>query len=194
MITCYGNQSFDVSSFGSNVLNDVCRTMAESDRVRQYFVSSYIDHLYHPKDMIRRLTFPYLRRCALLWNLLNSSTLSLSYDSHTWERSYLCSKDVQLDSDSQLRVELNNIRELEDMFMICPLELVLKNEVVHALALRWCDHFCDEFEVRKYRGVLASSPAVPFKLMELPLIYQDLLKKLVYFKISGSFMVKGLFL
>ncbi|CAL9094143.1 unnamed protein product [Musa acuminata var. zebrina] len=184
MITCYGNQSFDVSSFGSNVLNDVCRTMAESDRVRQYFVSSYIDHLYHPKDMIRRLTFPYLRRCALLWNLLNSSTLSLSYDSHTWERSYLCSKDVQLDSDSQLRVELNNIRELEDMFMICSLELVLKNEVVHALALRWCDHFCDEFGVRKYRGVLASSPAVPFKLMELPLIYQDLLKK--YIKLPCS--------
>lgn len=151
--------------------------MTESPSVRQFFVSNYVDELCDPKNMIRRLTFPYLLRCALLWNLLDSSTLAPSFDSRMRERSYLCLKDADLDIDDQLKVELSRIGELEEMFKICSLESVLKDEVVHALALKWCEHFQKEFRVRKYSGILAVTPAVPFKLMELPFIYQDLLQR-----------------
>ncbi|OAY64506.1 E3 ubiquitin-protein ligase PRT6 [Ananas comosus] len=65
-------------------------------------------------------------------------------------------------------MELNGIRELEDM-----------DEVVRDLALNWCQHFCKEFKARRYRGALFSSPAVSFKLMQLPLVYQDLLQRYV---------------
>ncbi|WOL01977.1 E3 ubiquitin-protein ligase [Canna indica] len=184
MITCYGKQSFDMSSFVGGLLSEVCRSMAESELVRQYFISNYIDQLCHPNDVIRRLTFPYLRRCALLWNLLNSSKIAPLYDSHKWERTSFSSQCAELGSDDHLKVELSRIRELEDMFKICSLELVLKDEVVHALSLRWCDHFHKEFTVRKYRGILACNPAVPFKLIELPLIYQELLQR--YIKLPCS--------
>lgn len=77
----------------------------------------------------------------------------------------------------RLTMELNGIRELENMFQIQSLELVLRDEVVRDLALKWCQHFCEEFKARRYRGALFSSPAVPFKLMQLPLVYQDLLQR-----------------
>ncbi|XP_074582392.1 E3 ubiquitin-protein ligase PRT6 [Curcuma longa] len=182
-IACYGKQGFDISSFGGHFGN-ICKMVTESQSVKQFFVSNYVDELCDPKNMIRRLTFPYLRRCALLWNLLDSSTLAPSFDSHTRERSYLCLKDADLDIDDQLKVELSRIGELEDMFKICSLESVLKDEVVHALALKWCEHFQKEFRVRKYRDLLAVTPAVPFKLMELPFIYQDLLQR--YIKVPCS--------
>nr|XP_010920582.1 E3 ubiquitin-protein ligase PRT6 [Elaeis guineensis]XP_010920583.1 E3 ubiquitin-protein ligase PRT6 [Elaeis guineensis] len=180
LITCYGKHDFDISSFGDCLLNDVSKTMAESELVRQYFVSNYIDTSCHPKDMIRRLTFPYLRRCALLWKLLKSLRLVPLYGSFCmWEGSNLYTSSDALDTANCLTVELNGIKELEDMFEIHSLELVLKDEVVHALSLRWCEHFLKEIRVCENRGVLFSTPAVPFKLMQLPRVYQDLLQRYV---------------
>nr|CAD1829174.1 unnamed protein product [Ananas comosus var. bracteatus] len=115
LLTCYNQENFDTSGFNDYVLHDICSTMSESGFVRQYFTSKYIDPSCHPKDMVRRFTFPYLRR----------------------------------------------------------------DEVVRDLALNWCQHFCKEFKARRYRGALFSSPAVSFKLMQLPLVYQDLLQRYV---------------
>ncbi|XP_038989035.1 E3 ubiquitin-protein ligase PRT6-like isoform X2 [Phoenix dactylifera] len=185
LIACYSKHSFDISSFGDGLLNNVCKTMVESVLVRQYFVANYIDTSHCLRDMIRKLTFPYLRRCALLWKLLESSTLAPLYgSSNTWEWSNLCTSNDALDTANHLTIELNGIKELEDMLQIPSLELVLKDEVVHALSLKWCKHFCEVFRIRKHIGVLFSTPAVPFKLMQLPRVYQDLLQR--YIKLQCS--------
>ena len=44
-------------------------------------------------------------------------------------------------------------------------------------ALKWSQHFCEDYNPRKYRGTLFSTPAVPFRLMQLPDVYQVLLER-----------------
>uniref|UniRef100_A0A0E0MRB6 E3 ubiquitin-protein ligase n=2 Tax=Oryza TaxID=4527 RepID=A0A0E0MRB6_ORYRU len=176
LITCYGEETFDRSSFSNCLLNDVCQTMSTIDIAREYFVSKHIDPSCHPKDMVRRLTYPYLRRCALLWELLRSSSSAPLYDSsNIWEgSSHLYLNNSATDS---LAVELNGIRELEDLFQIQSLDPILQDESVHMLALKWSQQFCEDYKTRKYRGVHFSTPAVPFRLMELPPVYQVLLER-----------------
>ncbi|KAJ1282601.1 hypothetical protein BS78_03G065000 [Paspalum vaginatum] len=178
LITCYGEVTFDRSSFKDCLLNDVCKTMSEYDIAREYFVSKYIDPSCHPKDMVRRLTYPYLRRCALLWELLRSSATSPLYDSsNIWEGSHLYLNTQ--DGNSSLSMELNGIRELEDLFQIQSLDLILQDESVHMLALKWSQHFGEDYSSRKNRGTLFSTPAIPFRLMQLPYVYQVLLERYV---------------
>ncbi|KAK3163882.1 hypothetical protein QOZ80_1AG0009690 [Eleusine coracana subsp. coracana] len=180
LITCYGEETFDRSSFNDCLLNDVCKTMSGYDVAREYFVSKYINPSCHPKDMVRRLTFPYLRRCALLWELLRSSSAAPLYDSsNIWEGSHLYLSNSTQDGNSSLAVELNGIRELEDLFQIQSLDLILRDESVHMLALKWSQHFYEEYSPRKYRGAIFSTPAVPFRLMQLPPVYQVLLERYV---------------
>ncbi|XP_015697922.1 E3 ubiquitin-protein ligase PRT6 isoform X2 [Oryza brachyantha] len=178
LITCYAEETFDRSSFSNCILNDVCQTMSSYDIAREYFVSKHIDPSCHPKDMVRRLTYPYLRRCALLWELLKSSSSAPLYDSsNIWEgSSQLYLNNSATDSFS---VELNGIRELEDLFQIQSLDPILQDESVHMLALKWSQHFCEDYKTRKYIGVHFSTPAVPFRLMELPPVYQVLLERYV---------------
>lgn len=152
--------------------------MGESVVAKQFFVSKYIDSSCHPKDMIRRFTCPYLRRCALMWKLLKSSTaVSFSVGSHGRDSLSPHVSLAALEGVGKLSIELKEISELEHLFHILPLEMVLKDEAVHALALKWCVHFCEEFQVRNYGHILPSTPAVPFKLMHLPQLYQDLLQR-----------------
>lgn len=182
LLTCYSSNYFDVSCFANCVLNDVCKMMGESVCVRKYFVSNYIDASCHPKDMIRRFTFPYLRRCALLWKLLQSSLSAPQYGSSlVWELSPHIKESAL---DSSVTVELNAIKELEDMFQIHSLESVLNDDVLHSLAIKWCGHFCEVFRFRKYGIPLYCTPAVPFKLIQLPRLYQDLLQR--YIKLQCS--------
>uniref|UniRef100_A0A0D9UWR3 E3 ubiquitin-protein ligase n=1 Tax=Leersia perrieri TaxID=77586 RepID=A0A0D9UWR3_9ORYZ len=177
LITCYGEETFDRSSFSNCLLNDVCQTMSTYDIAREYFVSKHIDPSCDPKDMVRRLTYPYLRRCALIWELLKSSSSAPLYDSsNIWEGSHLYLNNSATDS---LAVELNGIRELEDLFQIQSLDPILQDESVHMLALKWSQHFCEDYKTRKFRGVHFSTPAVPFRLMELPPVYQVLLERYV---------------
>ncbi|PWZ31976.1 hypothetical protein Zm00014a_001940 [Zea mays] len=180
LVTCYGEETFDRSNFNDCLLNDVCKTMSGYDIARDYFVSKYIDPSCHPKDMVRRLTYPYLRRCALLWELLRSSATSPLYDgSNIWEGSHLYLSNSTQDDSSSLAMELAGLRELEDLFQIQSLDLILQDESVHMLALKWSQHFCEEYNPRKYRGTLFSTPAVPFRLMQLPDVYQVLLERFV---------------
>jgi hypothetical protein len=144
---------------------------------KEYFVSKYINPSCHPKDMVRRLTLPYLRRCALLWELLRSSSTAPLYDSsNIWEGSHLYLSNGTQDGSSSLAIELNGLRELEDLFQIQSLDLILQDESVHMLAIKWSQHFCEEYSSRKNR-VLFSTPAVPFRLMQLPPVYQVLLER-----------------
>ncbi|XWS55658.1 hypothetical protein CRYUN_Cryun09bG0020100 [Craigia yunnanensis] len=61
-----------------------------SDCARWYFVSNDVDHSCDIKNMIRRFSFPYLRRCALLWKLLKSSIPAPFCDrDNVWESSHV---------------------------------------------------------------------------------------------------------
>ncbi|KAJ6797224.1 E3 ubiquitin-protein ligase PRT6 [Iris pallida] len=185
LITCNAGQYFDDSCFSDCVLNDICKSMGKFEFVRKYFVSNYIDFSCNSEDMIRRFTFPYLRRCALFWKLLKSSTLAPLYDSsHSWEGTTPFTNYGSLDSSECLKLELNGVRELEDMFQIHSLDSVLKDKLVHRLALKWCEHFCEDFRVRNCGLALFSLPAVPFKLIQLPRLYQDILQRYVKVKCS----------
>lgn len=77
----------------------------------------------------------------------------------------------------ELTVEEADIRELEHLFEIGSLEMIFGNNLVHSLALKWCDHFCKKFGLRNNGCVLHSTP-VPFRLILLPNVYQDLLQRL----------------
>ncbi|XP_058109668.1 E3 ubiquitin-protein ligase PRT6-like isoform X2 [Magnolia sinica] len=181
LITCHLNSHFDISElrFCDRLINDVCKIMGDSKVAQQHFVSYHIDSSCHPKDMIRRFTLPYLRRCALLWKLMKCSTVvPFSNSCHGWDRSSSYLNNDTLESTSGLLVELKEISELECLFQIVSPEAVLKDEVVHKLALKWCKHFC-EFGVCDYGRILHSTPAVPFRLMRLPQIYQDLLQRYI---------------
>jgi len=180
LVTCYGEETFDRSSFRDCLLNDVCQEMSGYDIAREYFVSKYIDPSCNPKDMVRRLTHPYLRRCALLWELLKSSSSAPLYDSsNIWEGSHLYSDSSIAEGNSSLAMDLYGVQELESLFQIQSLDLILKDESVHMLALRWSQHFSEDYRSRKYRGTLFSTPAVPFRLMQLPAVYQVLLERYV---------------
>ncbi|KAK1298843.1 hypothetical protein QJS10_CPB14g00607 [Acorus calamus] len=181
LITYHGTRPFGTSELGLGDcgLNDICRTTGESELAKQFFLSSYIDISCHPKDMIRRLTFPYLRRCALLWKLLTSS-MSAPFYNNDQVREKVChhTNNDALDSSIEISIELEGIRELEHMFQIT-LDLVLKNEVVHTLSLKWCQHFLLVHGDRNYGRSFHCTPAVPFKLLHLPRIYQDLLQRYI---------------
>lgn len=180
MITCYSNCYFDVSCFGDWILNDVCEVIGRSELALKYFFSDCIDSSLYPKDMIRRLTLPYLRRCALLWQLIQSSNLAPSCNSSYTGKGQISSMDnTSVIENSYLAIELTSLRELENMFQICTLEVILQDEFVHTLAKKWCQHFCGKFKVCKYEHFYYCSPAIPFKLMQLPRIYEDLLQRCV---------------
>ncbi|KAM0953533.1 putative carboxypeptidase U transcription factor interactor and regulator Znf-B family [Dioscorea sansibarensis] len=180
MITCYNNCYFDVSCFGDWILSDVCEVIGRSKLALKYFFSDCIDSSLYPKDVIRRLTLPYLRRCALLWQLIQSSNLAPSCNGTYTGKGLNSSMDnTSVIENSYVAIELTSLRELEKMFQICSLEVILQDELVHALAKRWCQHFCGKFKVRKYEHFYCCSPAIPFKLMQLPQIYQDLLQRYV---------------
>eukprot|EP00268_Persea_americana_P013166 TRINITY_DN1573_c1_g1_i1.p1 TRINITY_DN1573_c1_g1~~TRINITY_DN1573_c1_g1_i1.p1 ORF type:complete len:2067 (+),score=416.93 TRINITY_DN1573_c1_g1_i1:302-6502(+) len=182
LIACLLNRQFDISELqiDDHVIQEIHKIMGESVVAWQFFVSKYIDSSCHPKDMIRRFTHPYLRRCALLWKLLKSSTaVPFSAGAHGLESSSPQLSLAALEGANRLSVELKEISELEHLFHILSLELVLKDEAVHALALKWCVHFSEEFRVRNYGHLLPSAPAAPFKLMHLPQLYQDLLQRYI---------------
>ncbi|KAI9154612.1 hypothetical protein LWI28_028838 [Acer negundo] len=165
--------------FSDCLITDISKLLGEYGCAREYFVSNYIDPSCDIKDMIRRLSFPYLRRCALLWKLL-SSTVSAPFSDRDHEldlSSY--GIDHMMDSDDYSPADLNEVQELEKMFKIPPLDVVLKDGVLRSMASKWFHHFCKEFEVCKFQSVLHSTPTVPFKLMHLPHLYQDLLQRYI---------------
>ncbi|KAK1563726.1 hypothetical protein Q3G72_031804 [Acer saccharum] len=165
--------------FSDCLITDISKLLGEYGCAREYFVSNYIDPSCDIKDMIRRLSFPYLRRCYLLWKLLSSS-VSAPFSDRDHELDLSSHGiDHMMDSDDYSPADLNEVQELEKMFKIPPLDVVLKDGVLRSMASKWFHHFCKEFEVCKFQSVLHSTPTVPFKLMHLPHLYQDLLQRYI---------------
>ncbi|XP_042512040.1 E3 ubiquitin-protein ligase PRT6-like [Macadamia integrifolia] len=182
VITSHGRRELDLTKlpFSDCPIIDICNIIGECVVAREYFVTNYIDSSCQPKNMIRRFTFPYLRRCALLWKLLSSSMSTPFCDkSHVWDRSSLHTDSVIWERTCDLSMELKEIEQLENMFKIPSLDVVLKDELLHSLVLRWFNHFFKVFEVRSYGRALHSTLAVPFMLMHLPHLYQDLLQRYI---------------
>lgn len=157
--------------------------MEGDDFSRQYFTSNHINNSRSLKDMVREFTFPYLRNCALLKELLKS--LSLAPLSGNTDAASVMSHDMGKNilpcSIDKLQVNTQAITELENMFRICSLDAVFNDKNVHGLALKWCEHFLRTFKVCKPRNVLYSTTAAPFRLIKLPYLYQDILERFVLF-------------
>lgn len=143
----------------------------------QFFKSNCSNSAYNINDSIRSLTFPYLRRCALLWKLINcSNIMPFSGEAHAWDESPCTVSDMEYSGNTM--EELSEVGKLEKIFNIPPLDIIINDEVSRSTALRWVGHFCEVFEAHKSSHALRSNPAVPFKLMLLPHVYQDLLQRL----------------
>lgn len=142
----------------------------------QFFESNRVNSEYNINDSIRSLTFPYLRRCALLWKLINcSNIIPFSDEAHAWDVSPCTVNDMEYVSNTM--EELPEVEKLEKVFSIPSLDIIINDEVTRLTALKWVNHFCEVFEAHKSSHVLRITPAVPFKLMILPHVYQDLLQR-----------------
>lgn len=163
-----------------SLISDISKVLGDFGYVQKYFVSNYVGPSSNMKDTIRSLSFPYLRRCALLWKLLNSSAPAPFCErDNMFDRSSLAINDMMDITDGSSLVELNEVQQLETMFTIPSLDVVLKSEGVRSLVLKWFHHFRKEFEVRNFGRVMHIKPAVPFKLMHLPHVYQEILQRFV---------------
>lgn len=162
-----------------SLITDISKILGGFGSAREYFISNWVDPSCDINDMIRKFSFPYLRRCALLWKLLNSTASTPFSDRDDVLDQSLHDIDDMMDSCDGAVADLNEIQELEKWFKIPPLDSVLKDEVLRTLALKWFHHFCKKFEVHSFQTILYSNPTVPFKLMQLPHLYQDLLQRFV---------------
>ncbi|XP_021666757.2 E3 ubiquitin-protein ligase PRT6 isoform X2 [Hevea brasiliensis] len=162
--------------FHDCLITDISKVLEESGWIQQYFVSKNMDTYSNTMDVIRRLSFPYLRRCVLLWELL-----STSFSEPFCNRDHVLHAidDDTMDYMNGGIVELNEVQKLEKIFKIPPLDVVVKDQGIRSLVMKWLHHFHKEYEVFVFQSVLHSTPAVPFKLMQLPHLYQDLLERYI---------------
>ncbi|XP_073266120.1 E3 ubiquitin-protein ligase PRT6 isoform X1 [Populus alba] len=172
------------SNYDDSLITDISKVFGESRCIKDYFVSNNIDSSSDIINVIRRLSFPYLRRCALLWKLLSTSVSAPFCDRDVLNRSSNAVNYV-MDNMSGAQDELNEVQELEKMFKIPPLSSVIKDHTLRSLVTKWLHHFCKQYEVFSPQHVLHVTPAVPFKLMHLPHIYQDLLQRYIKQKCVG---------
>ncbi|MCL7042952.1 hypothetical protein MKW94_019196, partial [Papaver nudicaule] len=183
LVTYIGKHPTVIAELGLSdcLISDLCKNVGGTF-AKFYFASNYMDEAScQLKDMIRRMSYPYLRRCALLWKLLKSSTPE-PFSDRSHERNRVSSNlnDNALESSpNDLAIELKEVEEVERMFQIPDLDVVFKDKTLRMLGLKWFNHFSREFDSRNYGRVLHSTPAVPFRLMRLPRLYQDLLEKYI---------------
>ncbi|XP_050384189.1 E3 ubiquitin-protein ligase PRT6 [Argentina anserina] len=180
-ITTYlGKNQSDISGLGVSdcLITDISKLMGESGSAHQYFASNYIDSSSNIKNIVRSLSFPYLRRCALLLKLLQSyAQVPFCERYNALDRSRAFSDAI--DTTYVPLVELNEVQEIETLLKIPNLDVILKDEVVRSLAQKWYCHFGKEFEDKRFQGTIHCNPAVPFQLMRLPRVYQDLLQRYI---------------
>ncbi|XP_008442546.2 E3 ubiquitin-protein ligase PRT6 isoform X1 [Cucumis melo] len=177
IITYFTKSQCKVDGLGSSdcLITDICKIMGESEYARQYFVSNYTEPSCNIKDTVRSLTFPFLRRCALLLQLLSSSARVPIFDGETALETYLVGNNM-IDN---ITVELNEVEKLQKMFDIPPLDIVLKDGTSRLLVSKWFCHFNKEFEFQRSKIIKHCTPAVPFQLIRLPHVYHDLLQRYI---------------
>ncbi|KAL2481549.1 E3 ubiquitin-protein ligase PRT6 [Abeliophyllum distichum] len=180
IITYCNKQQCTISELGFHdcLITDIFKYMEEHREALHCFDSNYINPTYDFKDAIRSLSFPYLRRCALLWKLINHSTRAPFTDGAcTFDGSPHADDDSECVTD--IVEEISEVEKLEKMFNIPTLDIVINDEKSRFTAFRWLCHFSEVCGVRKSLCVLKCNSAVPFKLMLLPHLYQDLLQRYI---------------
>lgn len=170
--------SLTESGCSDSLVTDIYRTMEDYGVAYRYFDSNHIE-THDVKDAIRSLSFPYLRRCALLWKLVRSSiSVPFSGGSNILD-GLPYSMGEATECGENIAVEFNEIEKLEKLFKIPPLDDVINDKLIRFVVPRWLRRFSKQFEARRLKGVMYSTPAVPFKLMLLPHLYQDLLQRYI---------------
>ncbi|CAH8318880.1 unnamed protein product [Eruca vesicaria subsp. sativa] len=160
-----------------NLLSDISIALRESDGW-EYFRSNNMDLSCDIKETIRKYSLPFLRRCALLWRLLKTT----SGKSHEEVDRFDVPSDSATDNMDFMhspQSELNHVNELEKMFKIPHIETILSDELLRSSTQTWLRHFLKEYKVNRVRGPLCITPVVPFQLMKLPNLYQDLLQRFI---------------
>ncbi|KAL1546338.1 RING-type E3 ubiquitin transferase [Salvia divinorum] len=180
ILACYSTQKSIQTEVevSDNLIADIHRLIGEHQEAMKFFKSDRANSSLNINDSIRILTFPYLRRCALLWKLINSNIMPFGDEAHSWDRSPCTLNDMEYATN--MMEELLEVGELEKMFNIPTLDIIINDEVSRSTASRWVGHFCEVFEGHKSSQALRCTPAVPFKLMLLPHVYHELLQR--YFK------------
>lgn len=158
-------------NFGENLLNDISNALRESDGW-EYFRSNYMDLSCDIKGTIRKYSLPFLRRCALLWQLLKSTPRKFHEEADMFD---LPSDNMDFMYSPQS--ELNHVQELEKMFKIPPIDTILNDELLRSSTQTWLQHYQREYRVNRVKRSLCITPVVPFQLMKLPNLYQDLLQR-----------------
>ncbi|KAF8096039.1 hypothetical protein N665_0319s0055 [Sinapis alba] len=163
--------------FKENLLSDISIALRESGGW-EYFRSNNMDLSCDIKETIRKYSLPFLRRCALLWRLLRTTPGKFHEEVHMF--------DVPSDSNSDYmdfmyspQSELNHVHELERMFKIPPIDTIINDELLWSTSQTWIRHFQKEYRVNRVKGPLCITPVVPFQLMKLPNLYQDLLQRYI---------------
>jgi hypothetical protein len=141
-----------------------------------------------PLVVIRRLTLPFLRRCYLLQNLMAGSGQLLPIArAHQWELPQghgiptgSSSGSGSEDAERQILQELEELDQLESIFCIPPLAKILEEDAVQSLVLSWCRHVKTDTGVRYFRQGPRLTTAAPFRMMQLPRLFQDLLQRYVF--------------
>ena len=140
-----------------------------------------------PLVVIRRLTLPFLRRCYLLQNLMAGSGQVLPVArAHQWELPQAhgvpigsSSSSDSEDVERQILQELEELDQLESVFCIPLLAKILEEDSVQNLVLSWCRHVKTDTGVRYFRQSPRLTTAAPFRMMQLPRLFQDLLQRYV---------------
>jgi len=170
-------------NFGENLLNDISNALRESGGW-EYFRSNNMDLSCDIKDTIRKYSLPFLRRCALLWKLLKSTPRKLHEESDMFDLPSDPTTD-NMDFIYSPQSELNHVQELEKMFNIPPIDIILNDELLRSSTQIWLQHFQREYRVNRVKRSLCITPVVPFQLMKLPNLYQDLLQRFAATSLSG---------
>lgn len=170
-------------NFEENLLNDILNALRKSGGW-EYFRSNNMDLSCDIKDTIRIYSLPFLRRCALLWKLLKSTPGKFHEEADMFDLTSDFTSD-NMDFMYSPQSELNHVQELEKMFKIPPIDTILNNELLRSSTQTWLQHFQHEYRVNRVERPLCITPAVPFQLMKLPNLYQDLLQRFAGTSLSG---------
>lgn len=169
-------------NFEESLLNDISKALREPGGWG-YFRSNNMDLSCDIKDTIRKYSLPFLRRCALLWKLLKSTPGKFHEEADMFDAPSESTSD-NMDFMYSPQSELNHVQELEKMFKIPPIDAILNDELLRSSTQTWLQHFQREYRVNRVKSSLCITPVVPFQLMKLPNLYQDLLQRFAATSIS----------
>ncbi|XP_075509230.1 E3 ubiquitin-protein ligase PRT6-like isoform X1 [Primulina tabacum] len=176
ILTYYRKKQGIISGLGCHdcLITDIDKAVGEYGEIVQCFDSYYVDATYGIYDSIRSLTFPYLRRCALLWKLINcSNSIPFNDGIQTWDGSQYA------ECANNPAKELPEVEKLEKMFCIPALGVIIADKKLRLTASRWLHHFSEALRFHKSQCLVRCTPPVPFRLMLLPHLYQDLLQRYI---------------